>query len=42
MDTEGRALDLMIWTLLKEQHFDKVSSLLPCFAWDAAGREIDL
>jgi RimJ/RimL family protein N-acetyltransferase len=42
MDTEGRVLDLMIWTLLKEDYAGSVSRQLPCSARDAAGREIDL
>jgi RimJ/RimL family protein N-acetyltransferase len=40
-DTEGRVTDLMIWTLLKEEHFANASRPLSFTAWDASGREID-
>ena len=41
-DTEGRVLDLMIWSLLKEDYAGSVSQKMPYSAWDAAGREIVL
>jgi RimJ/RimL family protein N-acetyltransferase len=40
-DTEGNVMDLMIWTLLKEEYSDHVSSPLSCSARDASGRQID-
>lgn len=37
-DTEGKTIDLMIWTLLDSEYAATDLRVMPCDAWDAAGR----
>ena len=41
-DSEGKIMDLMIWSLMDSEYSAMATHLWPCQAWDAAGRSLPM